>query len=832
MLSKPYRISNPISSLLFIYMMGLILGVFWRPPVAFILGITFLIIPSGIYFLIRKNRGFANLLFFLGVLFSGTLFTNHYLYPEFPENHIFYWANNLPLKIEGFIYRSPELFPDKTRLYVKSQYVWTFQKKFSVTGNILLTIESKRTSFLVGDRIIFFARLRKPRNFKNPGGFNYVQWLAFQEIYVVAHLSTDQNLCRIGVQKNAFFLRKIDRFRNRVREIIDNTSAPAKYLLHALILGERKVIPQNLRESFSRSGTAHILAISGLHIGIIATFSYFLFRYIFSLSEYLLLFTNVHKLSAFLSLLPILFYTLIAGASVSVKRAFIMIATYILALIFNRERDLYHALALAALLILIIHPPSLFGLSFQLSFISVLGILFFSPRLLSLFPKKDTFLKNLENPLLRDIKHKLILFVLVSFSALLATGPLVVYHFNLLSFSGLIANLIIIPLVGFLVLPPGLLGVIFTPFFPFLANFFFFLAAFFSNVLIIVTNFFANLSWLHFMVPTPTIAELVLFYLFLLSLFWWKFSRLPKKILFLSFILLITNNLYWHFHFKPRGLQVVFIDVGQGDATLIRFPGGKTMLIDGGGFYNHGFDTGRNIIAPLLLKKRICRVDYLVLTHPHPDHFDGLRFIARNFSVREFWTSGDYYKDPYFDKLQKIIKQKSILVRTLNSNSPPQFIQGVRIDFLHPPPDYFPTNHNLNTFLNNRSLVIKFSYGEVEFLFTGDIHTEAEKRILLSKKDVSALVLKVAHHGSLTSSSMPFLKAVDPRIAICSVGYQNPFKLPHHRVLQRLLKQGCKVYRTDFDGGVVITTNGKQVIIRCDYTGSEKRKVFKFLVAS
>jgi competence protein ComEC len=815
-------------------MAGLILGLFWRLPATLILGITFLFIPSGIYFLIRKSRGFANILFFLGILFTGTLFINHYLYPDLPENHVFYWANNLPLKVEGFIYRSPELFPDKTRLYVKSQYIWTFQKKFPVTGNILLTIEGSRKKLLVGDRIIFFARLRKPRNFKNPGGFNYVRWLAFREIYVVAHLSTDQNLCRIGIQRSAFSfsLRKIDLFRNRVREMVDNTPSPAKYFLRAVILGERKVVPENLGENFSRSGTAHILAISGLHIGIVATFSYFLLRCILSLSEYLLLVTNVHKLSAFLSLLPILFYTLIAGASVSAQRAFIMVATYISALIFNRERDLYHTLALAALVILIMQPASLFGLSFQLSFVSVLGILFFSPRLLSLFPKEEILLKNLENPIGREMKHKLILFILVSFSALLATGPLVVYHFNLLSFSGLIANLIIVPLVGFFVVPPGLLGVVFTPLFPHLASFLFSLAAVFSNVVIIVTNFFANLSWSNFMVPTPTIVEVAIFYLFLLSLFWWKFSNLPKKILFLSFILLITNNLYWHFHFKPRGLQVVFIDVGQGDAALIRFPEGKTMLIDGGGFYNHGFDTGKNIIAPLLLKKRICRLDYLVLTHPHPDHFDGLRFIARNFSVREFWTNGDSFKDPYFDQLQKILKQKGIRVRTLNSNLPPQFIQGVRIDFLHPPPHYFPTHHNLNTFLNNRSLVIKFSYGKVQFLFTGDIHVEAEKSILLSRKDVSALVLKVPHHGSLTSSSIPFLGAVKPHIAICSVGYQNPFKLPRRRILQRFLEQGCMVYRTDLDGGVVITTNGKEVDIRCNHARSEKGRVFKCVVVN
>ena len=765
-----------------------------------------------------------NVLFGLGLFLAGTLSINHYVCPDLPDHHIYSWAHNRLLKVEGFLYRPPEVVYSKTRLYIKAQRIWAQNKRFPTTGNILLTIKDCRKRFLTNDRIIFSARIRKPRNFRNPGGFDYVRWLAFQDIYCICHVSTDKRLCRMGTQKGKPLLRRIDGFRARAGETIDRlVSSPANFMLRALILGEKNLVPEDIRENFNRSGTAHILAISGLHIGIVAAFAYLLLRHLLGLSERLLLAVNVPKLSGFLSLAPIFLYSLIAGASVSVQRAFIMVTIYIVALIFNRERDLYHALALAALVILLMQPSALFGASFQLSFVSVLGILFFSPLIVSLLPKRDPLLKELGNPLGKRLASKLALFMAVSFSAMLATAPLVAYYFNRLSLSGLIANLIIVPLVGFIVVPLGLLGVGLIPFFSYVTGCLFSMSAALCDIAIVVADFSAHLPWTNFLVPTPTVSEIAFFYLFLLSLFLWKFFGLPKKILFLSFFLLVVTILYWNFHFRPQGFQAIFIDIGQGDAALLRFPRGKTMLIDGGGFYDHSFDTGKNIIAPLLLKNRICRVDYLVMSHPHPDHFDGLSFIAKTFSIQEFWTNGDSVSDPRFEQLQEILRQNGVALRTLDSASPDRVIQGVRAEFLHPPPDYFPAHHDTNVRLNNRSLVIRFSYENVQCLFAGDIHAAAEKKLLSTGADVSSLVLKVPHHGSLTSCSIPFVKAASPRIAVCSVGHQNPFKLPHSQVLQRFRDEGCAVYRTDLDGAVAITADGEGVHVRCGEKLSERR---------
>ncbi|HPD60512.1 MAG TPA: MBL fold metallo-hydrolase, partial [Thermodesulfobacteriota bacterium] len=276
----------------------------------------------------------------------------------------------------------------------------------------------------------------------------------------------------------------------------------------------------------------------------------------------------------------------------------------------------------------------------------------------------------------------------------------------------------------------------------------------------------------------------------------------------------MVNSFHLHPHGKPQTLLVTFIDVGQGDSTFIRFPGGKTMLIDGGGFPNGDFDTGKNIVAPFLLRQGIWHIDYLVLTHPHPDHYYGLRYVAKNFSIKEFWTNGDTVNDPCFLELRKTLTQRKVALRKLDSTSPRMLIQGVNVDILHPPPAYSGSGQSVDARLNNKSLVIKFSYGNIRFLFSGDIGVDAEKILLSTRKGLSADVLKVPHHGSSTSSSVSFINLVGPRVAICPVGFRNPFNLPHPSVLQRFKKNRCPVYRTDLDGALAIIADGKELRVQ------------------
>lgn len=386
----------PLFAIFFIYMTGLVVGLFWHPQAANIFIIVCFFLVLGVYALVKKRLGLSNLGLFLGLFLVGVISLAHYLRPDFSPYHVYCWAQNRPLTIEGFLYRPAEYLPQKTRLYIRAQWIIISKKKYPIAGNILLTTEDTRESFLVYDRLIFSTRLRKPHNFGNPGGFDFVRWLAFQDIYATGYVSKEQSLIKLGLPQNNSWLRKIDTFRSTIRESIDSsTSPPINSFLRALLLGEQSAIPDEINESFVRTGTAHVLAISGLNVGIVAVFFYFLFRRLLGFSEFLLLKTNIPKLAAALSVLPVLFYVLIAGAGVSVQRAFIMTVAYIAALLFNRERDLYHATALAAFVILVIQPPALFGASFQLSFVSVLGIVFFAPKILSLFPQQDKLFQKI-----------------------------------------------------------------------------------------------------------------------------------------------------------------------------------------------------------------------------------------------------------------------------------------------------------------------------------------------------------------------------------------------------------------------------------------------------
>ncbi|MBN2467253.1 MAG: DNA internalization-related competence protein ComEC/Rec2 [Deltaproteobacteria bacterium] len=816
---------RPIFPALCVYGAGLVAGLWWHPLSVFPFGGALVLLGGGVCLMFRRRDRLASALFLLAIFLVGALFIGRRLYPDFPDQHIYHYAHNRRLTVEGCIFRPPEFSPEKIRLHVQARHIWIFDKRYPVVGNISLTVRGCEKQFFLNDHIVFSARLRRPQNFKNPGAFNYARWLAFQDIYVTGSLSGDENIAPFGADGGVSLPRQIDEFRNRVRKTIDaQASSPSDHLLRALILGERNMVPDEVRELFDRSGTSHVLAISGLHIGIIAAWAYFLFRRLLNSSETLLLATNVHKLSALLSLVPILFYSLIAGAGISVQRSFLMVGAYILALALDRERDTYNALGIAAFVILILEPSALFQASFQLSFVSVLGMLLLSPPILSLLPQRDKLIQNSEGRLTRAAKRGATLFMVATFSATLAAGPLVAYHFNRVSLSGVAANLLVVPLIGFLTVPLGLLGALASPV-PFLSGLLFRGSAHALNIVITLTATFAQIPWTTFLVSTPTKTEVLLCYILLLAICRCLGRRLSPRHLFLPLILVTIACFSPQFFHRPHGLSVTFLDVGQGDAAFVRFPGGKTMLIDGGGSHREGFDTGKNIIAPFLLKNRIKKIDFLVLSHPHPDHYGGLRYIAKHFFVGEFWSNGDAADGPDFGALQAVLEKKNIPVRRLNSLSPRMLIQGVTVAVLHPSPSFSPRTSRDKDGFNNRSLVLRLSYGDRAYLFTGDIDDHGEAFLLSTGADISADILKVPHHGSAASNTEAFLGRASPSIAVCSVGQNNAFGLPAAETIRCYQNHACSVYRTDIHGAITVATDGNEIITRSWRDDEERWRV-------
>jgi competence protein ComEC len=252
--------------------------------------------------------------------------------------------------------------------------------------------------------------------------------------------------------------------------------------------------------------------------------------------------------------------------------------------------------------------------------------------------------------------------------------------------------------------------------------------------------------------------------------------------------------------------------VGHGDSILIEFPAGKKMLIDGGGLYEDRFDTGKNIIAPLLWKKKIRRIDTLVLTHPDPDHLKGLNFIASQFSIGQFWDNGDQTDSEPYLQLKKILEEKKIKRLSLNEETLPQIIDGVEISVLNPPV-WTASQRKVRNLrdLNNASLVMKLRFKNISVLLTGDIGKEAEGRILRKDCPLKADILKIPHHGSSSSSSLPFLERVEPTYAILSVGERNIGRLPHLEVLKRYQQLGSRIFRTDKDGAITVVTDGEKI---------------------
>jgi competence protein ComEC len=290
------------------------------------------------------------------------------------------------------------------------------------------------------------------------------------------------------------------------------------------------------------------------------------------------------------------------------------------------------------------------------------------------------------------------------------------------------------------------------------------------------------------------------------------------------FVVIGADISYWYVntHLISR-FQITFIDVGQGDSILVEFPKGKRMLIDGGGVYDDSFDIGRNVVAPVLWRKKIMRLHYLVLTHPHPDHLNGLKFIASSFGVGEFWENGQRDSSVHSIKLREIIRRRGIKRLTVDDASAPRWINGAKVEVLNPSRSALSDREDPWSQTNDNSIVLKITYGTQQFLLSGDIEREAEARLLRSGKELKSDVLKVPHHGSRTSSTATFIAAISPSYAVFTVGYRNIFKLPNPKVLNRYENTGCRILRTDRNGSITFETNGQTLKVHTflDYPGDK-----------
>ncbi|MDY6987395.1 MAG: DNA internalization-related competence protein ComEC/Rec2 [Thermodesulfobacteriota bacterium] len=756
----------------------------------------------------RPLRLFPMVLFFL----LGYWSLQGWVAPQLPPHHVTRFIDDDPWHIIGTLEGLPQQTPERTRLTLKVESLTRRELSYPVIGSIRVTVRGNGLRLRSGDRVACLAKLKKIQNFNNPGGFNYKRHLAFRGISASAYVANENLLVRLHQKEGGGIGRWLNRCREAVSSLIERASqedqAEARSVLKALIIGDRSGISPENRRAFTRIGISHLLAISGLHVGMVATLSFFVFRYLLARSQQILMAAWARRGAAFMSVMPVLFYGFLAGMSPATQRAVIMVTVFLLALLFEREHDSINTLAVAAMVILIITPTALFEISFQLSFVAVFAILY----ALRTLPVVSRLRRAPPSPLKR-----LGLFVLVSAAAILGTLPFTLYYFNQTSLIGVLTNCLMVPLVGFLVVPMELLAALFLTVTPTLSLWIMKAAAFILQGGIFLAHHLSTWPFAAIKTVTPTWMEMALYYGLAWALLTPRKTRLAKAALAIIVLLALTDGAYWTARrFANEDLTVTYIDVGQGNAALLELPKGASMLIDGGGFYDNRFDVGARIVAPFLWQKKIATVETLVLSHPDPDHLNGLIFIARHFNVRQVWMTQDEVPSPTYKDFQDIVSEQQITVVGPKELTGPQTINGVTFQVLYPPPDFLERKKKDRwRSTNNNSIVLRVSYNESSFLFPGDIEAEAEQELItLAGEALKSDVLLVPHHGSKTSSTPAFLKYADPAIAVISAGRKEIFGLPCEKIVKRYASWGSQILRTDQAGAITITTDGKQLRVK------------------
>ncbi len=702
--------------------------------------------------------------------------------------------------IEGTVLEPARIGPQMAKLVVRSDKLLIHGSVKTGGEKLLVTIYNHARNFLPGDKIRFPARLRPFKNFNNPGRYNYEFAMKLKGLSCAASVSDGRFIVPMGGGHLGFPMEMLEKVRRPIRDFFQEKLSPQNQaLFRALILGERQGISPELREPFNVAGLGHILAVSGLHIGLVAWLAFTLFKRLMSLSYRLTHQRDIRKLAAIMTCFIVVAYTCLAGLQVSSQRAMIMALAYLFSMVLGREREVWSTLALAAFMVLAVDPHALFSISFQLSFCAVIGILWLTP---AIYPKILSLMKKSprDNTIITSLYAYFTGLIVVTLSAVIFLLPITSFYFHRISLVSISANLTVVPILGLWIIPFGLLSVLSLPISLSLAGLFLQMGAWGLEWMMAIIQFWAHFQWASFWVVAPNIFEIILFYGLIFFIFFLRRWPWAKMGLLLVLLLFATDISYWIYKTRfNQHLKVTYLDVGQGNSALIQFPGKERMLIDGGGFPRDNFDVGRMVIAPFLFHSKILRIDYLILSHPQADHMNGLRFIASNFHPKEFWSNGDIAENQSFRKLVDILELKRIkrlLPKDLRGG---REISGVKIDILHPP----SKGDNVRVFsralgLNDNSLVLKLSYEGKSFLFPGDLERPGEEMIVLNAGNLlKSDILLAPHHGSKGSCSRRFLEMVRPGICIISSGSGNHFGFPHLQTLHRLKQTGCRIIRTD-----------------------------------
>jgi competence protein ComEC len=751
----------------------------------------------------RWRRG--AILFLLGFIALSVGYLRHrqLLVPHFAENHLrVVMTRDATLYLEGVLRHEPERLTQRTRWQVRAQRIWHPTGAEEITGDVLISLRNVRRDWHYGDRVRLHLRPQAPQDSGNPGGFNYATYLARREIYATAFVDSDLEV-ELLAREAGFARGFIEDLRRQIRGYFDRSFAPANgALMKALVVGDMGGISKETRSAFTSAGVNHVLSISGLHVAMLGLVVFVLIRYGLSFSGYLLLRFNLLKVATFFSFLAVLFYTALAGAMVPTVRSAIMIGVYELAVLLDREEEVFTSLTLAALLIGLVWPGVIADISFQLSFLAVLFIVWGTRRIHDLFPRAKTDDLPQEKNWFKERSRQAAMHMAVPLLATLGTGPLIAHYFGHLSFAGLIANPVIVPLVGFLVVPFGLAIGFCAVVLPVAAPALVIIVDQLASLTHWLVQLLAGLPLANISVPAPNPVEIFLLYSLILGCFAVRRKWQWKTVVCVGLVLLALDSTYWwHERSRRQALRITHLNVGQGDAAVIELPGGKVLLIDAGGAPTGDFDTGEAIVAPFLRSRKIVKVDYLLVSHARIDHYGGMRAIVTEFAPSEFWSGMAKGNTQRFEDLIDELEKTQTPRLTLHARESCRAIEQARLCVLHPSTEQS----------EDGSVVLRLEYGKARFLFAGDVDKRDE--ILLVKKpdELRSAVVKIPRHGSATASTNEFITAVQPQLAILSAAPRSRSEAQRDEVTERYREIGAEVLRTYEDGALILETDGNTI---------------------
>lgn len=634
----------------------------------------------------------------------------------------------------------------------KNKYIikinkWDF--KYKNLKFILYT--DKNIELEYGDIIQINTTIENATTSRNYKGFDYKRYLRQNKIYGICN-SIDVYVID---KENINFCNYIFKLKTKSSNILEeNFNEKESSFLKGILLGDTNNILSEDKKAFQKSNLAHILAISGMHVSyIIIAVNFVLDKIIFS-----------KKIKNYLMILFLIFFVIFTGSSVSCIRAVIMMILIIISKNIYRLSDFYSNLFFSFCFILIYNPYNIESVGMWLSFLGTVGLVVFRREIKI----------SLNVKILNKIVNYILNSLYTSFSVQILIFPIIIYCYNSISLTFFISNL----LVSFFIGPVLILG--YMSIFMYKFKLLIIIEDVLIKLIMKIALLISDLKISSILIGTPKLIILIIYYIILIVLINRKtiFNKLQKIRLYIKLVKIYKLNKFkiliiilfliifiFSNYFVKDNIKIHFLDVGQGDCTFIILPNGKNLLIDGGD-RTENFDYGEKVVGPYLLDKNIRKIDYMIISHFDSDHVGGLIYIAQNFEIKNILIGIQFEKNDNLNKILKIIQEKNINLMALEQGNRVKLDKEIYMDVLFP----IKNNKIENNSINNNSLVFKLILKDIKILFTGDIEEEAEKKLVnLYGQNLKCDILKVAHHGSGTSSTDTFLKYANPQIALIGV---------------------------------------------------------------